>query len=61
MSAAARLGVYLAALAAVFVAAFLIGGAVVPQETVDAWTQQAEDSAHVQTPADAEHPAGSDH
>ena len=42
--AAARLGAYLAALAAVFVAAFFIGGAVVPQSTVDSWTQQAEES-----------------
>ena len=61
MSAAARLGTYLAALAVVFGAAFVIGGAVVPQSTVDSWTQQAEESSHSQTPDEPENPADSDH
>ena len=61
MSATARLGAYLAALAAVFVAAFFIGGAVVPESTVDSWTQQAEESSHSQTPDEFENPADSDH
>ena len=56
-----RCGDYLAALAAVFVAAFFIGGAVVPQSTVDSWTQQAEESSHSQTPDEPENPADSDH
>ena len=43
------------------VAAFFIGGAVVPQSTVDSWTQQAEESSHSQTPDEPENPADSDH
>lgn len=54
MSAPARLGGYLAILAAVFTAAFLIGGAVIPQHAVDSWTEQAEQSTHAESPA-AEH------
>ena len=42
MNAAARLGAYAAGLAVVFTGAFAAAGAVVPEATVSAWTQQAE-------------------
>ena len=42
MNAAARLGVYAAGLAVVFTGAFATAGAVVPEEAVQTWTQQAE-------------------
>lgn len=42
MNAAARLGAYAAGLAVVFTGAFAAAGAVVPETTVSAWTQQAE-------------------
>ena len=42
MNTAARLGLYGAGLAAVFVGAFAAAGAVVPQSTVDRWTLEAE-------------------
>ena len=60
MNAAARLGVYAAGLAVVFTGAFAAAGAVVPEETVTAWTQAAEgeemnqhaDGGHDEDPAD---------
>lgn len=42
MNAAGRLGVYATGLAVVFTGAFATAGAVVPEETVQNWTQQAE-------------------
>ena len=46
MNAAARLGVYAAGLAVVFTGAFAAAGAVVPEETVRAWTQESEGAQH---------------
>ena len=42
MNTAARLGLYGAGLAVVFAGAFAAAGAVVPQSTVDRWTQEAD-------------------
>jgi hypothetical protein len=56
VSAAARLGAYAAGLAVVFAGAFAAGGALVPDETVAAWTQQAEGLRMDQHPAPAEAP-----
>jgi hypothetical protein len=42
VNAAGRLGAYAAGLAVVFTGAFAAAGAVVPEQTVQAWTQQAE-------------------
>ena len=58
MNAAARLGTYAAGLAVVFAGAFAAGGALVPDETVAAWTQQAEELRQVHQPASSppEHP-----
>jgi hypothetical protein len=42
VNAVERLGVYAAGLAVVFTGAFATAGAVVPEETVQNWTQQAE-------------------
>ncbi|WP_243056368.1 heavy-metal-associated domain-containing protein [Nocardioides sp. SR21] len=42
MNTPARLGLYGAGLAVLFVGAFAAAGAVVPQSTVDSWTQEAE-------------------
>ncbi|ALU40875.1 hypothetical protein AS188_15255 [Kocuria flava] len=60
MNAAARLGLYAAGLAVIFTAAFATAGAVVPEETVTAWTQRAEgartsqhtDGGHDDNPVD---------
>lgn len=42
MNTAPRLGLYGAGLAVLFVGAFAAAGAVVPQSTVDSWTQEAD-------------------
>lgn len=54
MNAAARLGAYAAGLVVVFTGAFAAAGAVVPEETVSAWTQQADGAPH----ADGGHEQG---
>lgn len=46
MNAAGRLGAYAAGLAVVFTGAFAAASAVVPEETVETWTQQAEGAQH---------------
>lgn len=43
MRASTRLGLYAATLVAVFAVAFATAGAVVPQETVQSWTQQSDE------------------
>jgi len=45
VNAAGRLGAYAAGVVVVFAGAFAAAGAVVPAETVEAWTQQTEGSA----------------
>ncbi|PUB25955.1 hypothetical protein C8K30_10642 [Promicromonospora sp. AC04] len=45
MNAPQRLGLYGAGLAALFVAAFVVAGAVVPESSVAAWSASAEDEA----------------
>ncbi|KAE8765621.1 hypothetical protein [Georgenia thermotolerans] len=42
MNAPARIGLYAAGLAVVFVASAATAGAVVPEEAVQAWTQSAQ-------------------
>lgn len=46
MNAPQRLGAFGAGLAALFVAAFVVAGAVVPQSTVAAWSGAAQDEKH---------------
>lgn len=46
MKVLARLGVYGVGLVLVFVASATIADAVVPEETVESWTQQVEDLGH---------------
>ncbi len=53
MSAPARLAAFAAALVVVFVASYLVAGAVVPERVVDDWTRRAE-----QTDDDHGGPAG---
>lgn len=48
MNAPQRLGAYGAGLAALFVAAFVVAGAVVPESTVAAWSGAAQDETHEQ-------------
>lgn len=52
MSAPARIGAYALILAAVFAAAFLGGGLLVPDDAVSAWTEQTEQSTHAGPPAE---------
>ena len=44
MNAAGRLGAYATGLAVIFAASFAAAGAVVPEETVADWTQQAQEA-----------------
>jgi hypothetical protein len=48
MNAPQRLGAYGAGLAALFVAAFVVAGAVVPESTVAGWSVAAQDEKHEQ-------------
>ncbi|MUN64870.1 heavy-metal-associated domain-containing protein [Kocuria sediminis] len=57
MNAAARLGAYAAGLAVVFTGAFAAAGAVVPETTVSAWTQQAEGTEMTQHTDSGQDPA----
>lgn len=52
MNAPQRLGAFGAGLAALFVAAFVVAGAVVPQSTVAAWSGAAQDEQHEEPEAD---------
>ncbi len=66
MNAAGRLGAYAAGLAVVFAGGFAVAGAVVPEQTVTAWEQSAQDSTgghasagHAESPGPAPAAGGS--
>ncbi|MEV1295920.1 hypothetical protein [Pseudonocardia sp. NPDC049635] len=61
MNAPARLGLYGAGLVAVFTVAFTAAGAVVPDETVQAWSAEVSEQHHRTAEADAETDAGPRH
>lgn len=52
MSAPARIGTYIAILAAVFVAAFFAGGLLIPDDAVSAWTEQAQQNTRASQPSE---------
>jgi hypothetical protein len=58
MNAPQRLGAYGAGLAALFVAAFVVAGAVVPQSTVAAWSGAPQDQKHEEPEMDMSETAG---
>lgn len=58
MNAPQRLGAYGAGLAALFVAAFVVAGAVVPQSTVAAWSGAPQDQKHEEPEMDMSGTAG---
>ncbi|WP_369372435.1 heavy-metal-associated domain-containing protein [Promicromonospora sp. Populi] len=59
MNAPARLGLYGAGLAALFAAAFVVAGAVVPESSVAAWSAvESDDADHADEPAGSDGMAG---